>query len=244
MIFDPLYLILMAPFIVLGLIAQAWIRGAYRKWSMVANSRGMTGAQVAAAMLQSEGLMDITPARGGHGPLGSVRIEVAHGVLSDHYDPRERVIRLSENVYAGRSIAAAAIAAHETGHAIQHARRYAPLTIRSLAVPAAVTADKLVWILVLLGLLVSRGGGGGGGIFFMIALALYAAAVFLAVVSLPVEFNASGRALRALTDNGLLLGPEIGGARAVLGAAASTYVVAALMSIANMLYILLLAQRR
>ncbi len=222
-----LAMLLMVPFLVLGMAAQAWVLGSFRKWSRVALGRGMTGADVATSILRANGVHDVA-------------VEPWHGTLSDHYDPRGRVIRLSEGVYAGRSIAAAAIAAHETGHALQHATGYLPLTLRSLAVPAAISADKIVMILVFAGIFLQ----GLGGFFFFAAGCIYSVAVALALITLPVEFNASHRALVQLEGVGVIHPVEVGGARAVLSAAASTYVVAALASIATMLQYFLLAQRR
>lgn len=220
-------LLLLVPFMLLGLGAQAWVHGSFRKWSRVALSRGMTGADVAATILRANGVTD-------------VGIEPSHGTLSDHYDPRSRVIRLSEGVYGGRSIAAAAIAAHETGHALQHATGYVPLALRSLAVPAAISADKIVMILVFLGIFLQS----MGGMLFFIAGCIYSVAVVLALITLPVEFNASSRALAQLEGTGVVHQMEVGGARAVLTAAASTYVVAALVSIAMMLRFFLMAASR
>jgi hypothetical protein len=224
--YGPLILIVL-PFFVLGLAAQGWVMGSFRRWSRVALLRGMSGAEVAQYILQSNGVT-------------GVGVEVASGMLSDHYDPRTKVVRLSEGVYGGRSVASAAIAAHEVGHALQDAAGYAPLKLRSAAVPAAMAADKVVFVLILAGMFLQH----AGGVFFLMAGLIYAVTVALALVTLPVEFNASGRALAQLTNTGIVFHEEIDGARGVLTAAASTYVVAALASIATMLYYLMLASRR
>jgi len=221
-------LVFMCPFFVLGAIAQMWLRSTFQRWAQVGTARGVSGAQVASAILRRNDVTDVAvEASGG-------------GALSDHYDPRSRIIRLSPEVYSGRSIAAAAVAAHETGHALQHATRYAALGLRSAAVPAAISADKVTFILILIGGMLWRGGGNAGP-WFLAAGVIYSAAVVLSIITLPVEFNASRRALAQLRDGGIVTVPEADAARGVLTAAASTYVVAAIASIATMAYYLLLA---
>lgn len=224
MVFDPLYLLIAGPFLLLGMIAQYWVKSTFLRYARERLHAGLSGAEVADHVLRSNG-------------ISSVRIEPAQGMLGDHYDPRERVMRLSPDVYAGRSVAAAAVAAHEAGHALQHATGYAPLAVRSVAVPFAIAADKIVFLLILVGFMAQAFQ------LFFIAGCVYAFAVFLAFVTLPVEFDASRRALAQLTNTGVVYHHEVGGVRSVLTAAASTYVVAALASLATMLYFFMRARR-
>lgn len=224
-----IFLLLILPFMVLGFIAQIWVRSSFARWSRVPTTRGLTGAEVAALMLREAGVSD-------------VRIEQVRGyALSDHYDPRTRTLRLSAPVFAGRSVAAAAVAAHEAGHAIQHAYHYAPLALRNAAVPLAISADKIVGLLVMAGFMLMWMGIHVPALF-LAAGVVYSVAVVFALLTLPVEFNASRRALAALTDSGIVVLQEETGVRSVLFAAAATYVVATLMSIANLLYYLALAR--
>ncbi|MGI6350744.1 MAG: zinc metallopeptidase [Armatimonadota bacterium] len=223
------FLVLILLFVVLGFLAQMWVRSSFAKWSRVGTMRGLTGAEVAATVLRDAG-------------LSGVAIEPARGhALSDHYDPRTRTLRLSGPVYSGRSVAAAAVAAHEAGHAIQHAQRYAPLVLRNAAVPLAISADKVVGLLVMVGFMLMWMGAKAPALFLAAGI-IYGVAVFFALITLPVEFNASRRAMAALTDSGVVVMQEQAGVRSVLAAAASTYVVAALMSVANMLFYLALAR--
>lgn len=224
-LFDPLYWMLIGPTILLALLAQGWVKAAYGKWSKVRNTRGMTGAQAAAEMLQREG-------------VGDCRIEVTRGWLSDHYDPREKVLRLSPDVHNGRSVAAVGIACHEAGHALQHAHHYLPLAARNAIVPVASVGSQLAWPIIFGGILLAYLGGAGLGITVAkIGVVLFGATVIFQLITLPVEFNASGRAKAALQRNGVLTNAqEIGGVNAVLNAAAMTYIAAAIAALAQLLY--------
>lgn len=217
MYFDPQYLVIMIVALVLGFITQGYVNRAYRKWSQVPLATGRTGAQVARAMLDSEG-------------LHTVGIEMVSGSLTDHYDPRANVLRLSTDVYSSASVAAAGVAAHEAGHAVQHARGYAPAKIRMALVPAANIGSQASWVLIILGLWI-----GVTGLAWLGVIA-FAAAVLFQIVTLPVEFDASSRALGALSTTGLLPAEQVSGARNVLTAAALTYIAAALISVMQLLY--------
>ncbi|MGB3717844.1 MAG: zinc metallopeptidase [Candidatus Promineifilaceae bacterium] len=217
MFFSPYWLLFALPGIFLALWAQSRVKGAYKKYSKVQTARGVSGAQVARTLLDSEGLFD-------------VKIEESKGFLSDHYDPRSKVLRLSPDVYRKPSVTAAGIAAHEMGHAVQHSRGYIPLQLRSAIVPAAKFGSTLAPWLVILG-------------FFMrftalawVGVVLFGLAVIFTLVTLPVEFDASKRAKKLLVSNGVLIGNEIEGANKVLDAAALTYVAAAVASIGQLLY--------
>lgn len=211
------YLGIMILSVVLGLATQGYVNSAYRRWSNVGLSTGLTGAQVARAMLDSEGLFD-------------VGIERVPGNLTDHYDPKANVLRLSDDVYSSASVAAAGVAAHEAGHAVQHARKYVPATIRMALVPAANLGSNGAWILIILGLMI------GFTQLAWLGVILFAFAVLFQVVTLPVEFDASRRALAALGTTGALPQAQVAGARNVLTAAALTYLAAALISVLQLLH--------
>lgn len=219
--FDPLYLILALPGLLLGLWAQARVRGTFNKYSKVRTSRSMTGAEIARFLLDQQGLMD-------------VRIEETQGFLSDHYDPRTRVLRLSSDVYRTPSVAAAGVAAHEMGHALQHANGYAPLKLRSAIVPAVQFGSSLAPILFLIGFLLNFTSLAWLGII------LFGLAVLFSLITLPVEFDASKRAKALLANNGILMPQEASGVEKVLNAAALTYVAAAVAAIGQLLYYVLL----
>lgn len=224
---DPLYLILAAPGLLLGLWAQWRVKSTFRRYSEVGTSRGMSGAEIAASILQVKGIHD-------------VRIEPVEGFLSDHYDPRHKTLRLSPDVYHGRSVSAAGVAAHEVGHAIQHAERYAFLGMRSALVPAMSFASPLAVPIIIGGFLLSSFVGTGVGQLVTIAgLGLFAVVVLFQLVTLPVEFDASRRALAAIQGGGILHGQEVQGAKNVLSAAAWTYVAAAVSAILTLLYFLI-----
>lgn len=220
---------------VLGFGAQAYINSSYKKYSTVPNDAGMTGAQIARRMLDENGLQD-------------VEVVAVSGTLSDHYDPRTRVVRLSEGVYGETSVSAMAIACHECGHAVQHARGYAPMNIRSALVPVANLGSSLWLILLMAGLFLNMMS------LFWAGIALYAFAVLFHVVTLPVEFNASRRGLAYITGRGsqnvvnssyALAVPgntSATGAKQVLTAAALTYVVGALTSVMQLLYFIGMAR--
>ncbi len=217
MYFDPQYLVIMLVALALGFITQGYVNSAYRKWSRVGLATGRSGAEVARLMLDSEG-------------LHSVGIEMVSGHLTDHYDPRADVLRLSTDVYNGRTVAAAGVAAHEAGHAVQHARGYAPAKIRGALVPAANFGSQASWLLILVGMWI------GVLQIAWIGVAAFALAVLFQLVTLPVEFDASSRAMGALTTTGTLPQEQISGARNVLTAASLTYVAAALISVMQLLY--------
>ena len=212
-----IYFLLIIPSLLLGLWAQARVRSNMGKYSKVANIRGLTGAQTARQILDSQGLYDVP-------------VEESTGWLSDHYHPGQRALRLSRDVFHGRSVAAAGIAAHEAGHAIQHQQRYGPLQLRSAAVPTA-----------------NIGGWLGPGICFLgaimqtpellgIGVVLFALTTAFTLITLPVEFNASKRARELLVGHGILYADEMEGVNKVLNAAALTYVAAAVSSVMTLAY--------
>ena len=223
---DPLIWVLILPGIVLGGIAQSWVKSNLVKFSKVPLQQGLTGAEVARYILDSKGLRDVA-------------IEPSQGVLSDHYDPRGKVLRLSEAVYGIRSIAAAGIAAHEAGHAIQDAEDYLPLEARSAIVPFVRAGSAVAPLVFFGGLMI-----GSQPIIWAGAL-LFGVSSLFAVITLPVEFDASRRALKHLAGMGILSnGSEMDGARQVLRAAAWTYVAAAVAAVGSWAIYLLLSRRR
>ncbi len=221
--FDPLYLIFALPGLLLGLWAQAKVKGAFKKYSRVPTASGMTGAEVAAGILRD-------------GKVDDVKIEQVSGHLSDHYDPRSRTLRLSPQVYGSDSVAAAGIAAHEAGHALQHKTRYAPLALRSAIVPVAGLGSKLVMPLFIAGLFLQMAN------LMYAAVFLFTGVVIFQLITLPVEFNASARAKAVLTSSGIVSGDEANGVSAVLNAAAMTYVAAAVTALLQLLYFILRAR--
>lgn len=234
--FDPT-MILLLPAIALTIWAQAKVHSAYGHYSKVLNRRGLTGADVAEAILRDEGIA-LTSNPEQFSGSAAVGLEPVQGHLTDHYDPRARMLRLSEEVYHGTSVAALGIAAHEVGHAIQHARAYAPLTMRNVVYPICNVGTLAAWPLFIIGLIMSA------PIFLKLGIVLFTLAVFFTVLTLPVEFNASSRAMRALAHGGYLTDEELGGARKVLNAAAMTYVAAAAVSIMHLVRMLILANSR
>ncbi|MDD3243211.1 MAG: zinc metallopeptidase [Eubacteriales bacterium] len=222
--YDPTVLLLFAG-LILGLIAQSAVNGAFRKYSAVPSSAGWTGAQAARRILDENGLQD-------------VRIEMVSGRLSDHYDPRSKVLRLSQEVYESNSLAALGVAIHEAGHAMQHATGYGPLILRSTLVPLANIGSTLSWPIFLLGLLFSYQP------LLYVGIIAFGLAVVFQLVTLPVEFNASSRAMQMLDAGGYLTPEEQVGTRKVLRAAAMTYVASALASILQLLRLFMLAGRR
>lgn len=222
MFFDPLYLVIMGVGLVLSLGAQAWVKASVGKWKQVALRRGITGRDVAQAILDVEGIRD-------------VRIEQVEGFLSDHYDPTHKVLRLSPDNYHGHSVAAAGIAAHEVGHAIQDKVGYGPMRIRQAVVPLANIGTNIgVWM-VIIGAAVGLAGVAKLGVL------LFAGFVAFTLVTLPVEIDASNRAKRALAAGGFLDRRESEGVNAVLTAAAATYVAAAVTAVLQLLYFMLRA---
>lgn len=218
--FDYYYLILVVPALLLAIWAQVQVKTTYRKYSRVPNSRGMTGAYAAQAVLNFYGITD-------------VRIERVSGSLTDHYDPRSKVIRLSDGVYNSSTVAAIGIACHEAGHAAQHAENYAPIKIRNAIIPVCNIGSTIGIPLALIGWIFSF------SILIYVGLGLYAAVFIFQVATLPVEFNASRRAIKVIDETQLLRDDEIGGAKKVLASAAMTYVASMIVSLANLLRLLL-----
>lgn len=216
---DWLYIILVLPAVIFSMITSACVSSTFKKYSRVRNARGMTGADAAAAVLRANG-------------VSGVRIECVAGNLTDHYDPKANVIRLSESVYNAATPAAVGVAAHEAGHAVQYAQNYAPIRVRSAIVGLTNFGSKLSMPLIVLGLVLSSlcvYNVALSDFFFYLALAgvlLYGLCVVFQLVTLPTEFNASRRAMRAISDANLLTDDERRGARKVLTAAAMTYVAA------------------
>jgi len=222
--FDYTYVVYVLPALIFALYAQAKVQSTFARYLDVPNSYGFTGAEVARRLLDRNGLYDVA-------------VQMIPGSLTDHYDPRERVLRLSEDVYASNSIAAIGVAAHETGHALQHAEGYAPLAIRNSLVPVANLGSNLTWIFVIAGIILGLPSLINIGILFFIG------AVLFQIVTLPVEFNASRRALAMLSNEGFVAQSELRPIRSVLGAAAMTYVAATIMAIAQLLRLLAIRGR-
>ena len=219
--FDLSYLVLVVPAILLGLWAQARVQSTYARYSQVRAIRGITADQVARRILDANGLRDVS-------------IQRIAGSLTDHYDPRERVVRLSETVYGSPSIAAIGVAAHEVGHAVQHATGYAPLKLRTAIVSVTNIGSTLSMPLILIGIPLNSSR------LALVGVALFGLVAVFQLVTLPVEFNASSRALATLDGMDILGREELGGARQVLTAAALTYVAALIQSLAQLLRLLLL----
>lgn len=213
---------------ILSMIASFRVNSTFKKYSTARTRSGITGAQTAAALLQANGIYD-------------VQIQRVSGSLTDHFDPTSKTLRLSDSVYGSSSIAAVAVAAHECGHAMQHHFGYAPINIRGALVPVANFGSKISWILIMLGLAI---GGSGSLILLKLGILLFSAAVAFQIVTLPVEFNASARAMEQLEQRGLLYAEELKPARKVLSAAAMTYVAAAATSIIQLLRLISIMNRR
>lgn len=218
--YDIYFFILVIPAMLLSIIAQVKVKSAYVKYAKVTNSRGITGVHAAQSVLSFYGITD-------------VRIEAVAGRLTDHYDPRTNVIRLSEGVYSSNSLAAVGIACHEAGHAAQHAGSYAPIKIRNAILPVCNIGSRLGIPLAIIGYFV------GFEPLVSIGLLLYSLIAVFQLVTLPVEFNASNRAIKVIEENGLLLDDEVRGAKSVLRAAAMTYVAALIVALANVLRLFL-----
>ncbi|MDR1209648.1 MAG: zinc metallopeptidase [Clostridiales bacterium] len=230
---DALVLILLFAAIILSVAAQIKVKGTFRRYSGVPNRLGITGAAAARRLLAANGVRD-------------VRVEPIHGTLTDHYDPKARVVRLSEGVYDSASLSALGVAAHETGHALQHAEGYFPLTARGAIFPVVSFGSKLAFPLIFIGFIITSLSGvmGRYGIALVyIGIIMYAAVVAFQVITLPVEFNASARAIALLEDDRVLSPDEIPGARKVLFAAALTYVAAAAVALLQLLRLILAARR-
>lgn len=232
---DQTILLLIPPFI-FAIWAQVKVKSTYSKFSSVPSKSGMTGADVAKAILHAENIV-LSHDPSSMPPGSACGLEAIPGHLTDHYDPRDRVLRLSEEVYRGQSVAALGIAAHEVGHAIQHARLYSPLMMRNVIYPISNIGSSLAFPLFFIGLIFSF------PILLQIGIGLFTLAVFFTIITLPVELNASSRAMRALAGGGYLAEDELKGARKVLTAAALTYVAAAAMAVVNLLRMVLLSNR-
>lgn len=232
---DPTILILI-PALLLAGYAQLKVKSTYAKYAEVGTRSGMTGADVARAILADSGISYAgTTDQAGKGSCGLVSVP---GNLTDHYDPTARVLRLSEGVYNGRSVAALGVAAHEVGHAIQHHQGYGPLALRGMMYPLSNFGSSFAWILFIAGFFLQFQP------LLQIGIILFSAAVAFTLVTLPVEFDASRRALVALGRGGYLMEEEISGARKVLNAAALTYVAAAVMAVLQLLRMIMLSNSR
>ena len=221
-------MLLVLPALAFALWAQWKVQHTYHKWSKVPAANGLTGAQMAASIMRRNGVQDVT-------------IEEVGGVLSDHYDPRAKAVRLSHHNFRESSIAGIAVGAHEVGHVLQHAQGYAPLAVRSALAPVAGFGSMLAFPLFMIGLFF---GGGSAKLFMDLGILLFSGAVLFQVVTLPVEFDASKRALAQLTSSGAIAPQEVEGAMKVLDAAALTYVAAAAMAALQLIRLVLLRNSR
>ncbi len=222
--YDPTF-ILLIPALLLAIWAQATVQSNFSKYSKVRSNLGMTGADLARFILDSAGLYD-------------VRIELIPGSLTDHYDPRAKVVRLSQATYNSSSIAALGVVAHEIGHAIQHKERYAPLVVRNSIAPVAAFSSNLAWLFFILGLFTEFLGLARLGILLFLAVVLFS------IITLPVEFDASKRAVKILERSLMMPASELKGVKEVLTAAAMTYVASTLMAIMQLLRMILIARNR
>ena len=223
--YDPLYLILVLPAVLFALIASASVNSTFEKYQKQLSACRITGAEAARRVLDSHGLYD-------------VGIRMVAGKLSDHYDPRDNTIYLSEAVHNSTSTAAIGVAAHEAGHAVQHAENYLPIKIRAAIIPATNIGSRLAMPLILIGLLI--GAWGGNYLLAYVGVICFSLTAIFQLVTLPAEFNASARAMRSLENGGILSRDELRGARKVLTAAAMTYVAALAVSLAQLLRILII----
>lgn len=227
MYFDPTYMLVLIG-VVICLAASAKMRSTFSRYSRIRNHSGMTGREAAEQVLHRAGIYD-------------VRVEHVSGNLTDHYDPRSKVLRLSDATYGSASVAAVGVAAHECGHAIQHATGYAPLAFRSALVPVANFGSTIAWPLILIGLLFNSQ---SSVLFLNLGILAFSLAVLFQIVTLPVEFNASSRAIHMLSGNGMLYEDEVRATRKVLTAAALTYVAGAASAILQLLRIILISNSR
>ena len=225
--FDPTYILVLIG-VVICMAASAKMNAAFRKYARFQSHNQMTGREAAERILRSQGIYD-------------VRVEHIPGNLTDHYDPRNKVLRLSDAVYNASSVAAVGVAAHECGHALQHAKGYAPLSVRSSLVPIANFGSSIAWPLIIFGLFMR---GDMSAMLLNLGILAFSLAVLFQIVTLPVEFNASGRALKLLKNNGMLYESEVRDVRKVLSAAALTYVAGAASAVLQLLRILILAGGR
>jgi Zn-dependent membrane protease YugP len=217
---DPLYWIMMLPVIILSVFSSFLVKSAFNKYSKVANSRNITGKEMAEKLLERNG-------------LNHIRVLKADGFLSDHYDPSKKVIKLSSAVYEGKTIAAIGVAAHETGHAVQDAKSYSPLRLRNMMVPVASIGSNFSWIVIIAGMFLGAMG------LVKIGIVLFSVVVAFQIITLPVEFDASSRAKLMMKEYFLVSDTDMKGVSKVLNAAAMTYVAAAVSSIMTLLYFLI-----
>lgn len=223
--YDYYYFVLVVPAIILSLVAQAKVKSTYAKYAKIANTKRITGAQAAHNVLSHYGINNVT-------------IEQTSGKLSDHYDPRSNVIRLSPEVFSGSSIASIGIACHEAGHAAQHAQNYVPIKVRNVILPVANFGSSAGVLIAVMGYFL------GFGILVDIGIILFAAVVVFQLVTLPIEFNASSRALKVIGETGMLYEEEQKGAKKVLTAAAMTYVASLLVSLMSLIRLILRTNSR
>lgn len=223
--FDPLYLMLIGPALLLSILAQGFVKSTYSKYSKIMSAKGYSGAETARELLRINGIND-------------VEVTTTQGFLSDHYDPIKKVLKLSPDVFAGRTIASVGIAAHEVGHAVQHSIGYIPLKLRHGFFPVANIGSQLAFPLIMIGFFFKAFALAKLGILF------FTGAVIFQIITLPVEFNASKRALAMIENNGIVTSKEANGAKAVLDSAALTYVAAAAVAVMQLIYFLMLARRR
>lgn len=221
--FDPTYILVIIGALIC-LAASARVKGTFRKYDRVRSMSGMTGAQAAERILRAAGIDDVS-------------VQHVSGDLTDHYDPRNKVLRLSDSTYGSASVAAVGVAAHECGHAIQHQKSYAPLTIRGAIVPVANFGSAAAWPLIIIGMFINSH---TGTLLIDIGIICFSLAVMFQLVTLPVEFNASRRAIHILGETGILDSQELKGTKKVLGAAALTYVAGAAAAILQLLRLLIL----
>lgn len=221
--FDPTYWLIIVG-VAITLIASARVKSTFNKYSKVRSHSGITGAQAAESILHSQGIYDVS-------------VQHVNGNLTDHYDPRSKVLNLSDSTYSSSSVAAIGVAAHECGHAVQHANGYAPLVFRNALVPVANFGSGLSWVLIIVGLVINSN---SSQLLINLGILFFSAAVLFQLVTLPVEFNASRRAVTILSERGILYGEEVGQTKKVLSAAALTYVAAAAASILQLLRLVLL----
>lgn len=223
-------ILILIPAMIFAFVAQFKVKSTFDKYDKVRSARGMTGAEVARKILDMNG-------------LSHVRVEHVRGELTDHYDPRTNVVRLSESTYYSNSVAAIGVAAHEVGHAVQHATCYAPIKLRTAIIPMTRIGSGLAMPLFMIGLLLSYLSYGSlfGDYFMFAGIILFSFSTLFQLVTLPVEFNASHRALKTLENNGILVGSDLSGARNVLSAAAMTYVAALATSLAYLLRFIIIA---
>ena len=227
---DWTYIVLVMPALILAMAAQGKVSSTFNKYSRVQSHIGITGAEAARRIMEQNGIYDVS-------------IERVSGNLTDHNDPSRKVLRLSDSVYSSSSIAAIGVAAHETGHAIQHARNYAPLSLRSLMVPLANIGSRLSMPLILIGLLFSFASSMGNTLITL-GIIFFGLSVVFTIITLPVEFNASRRAIACLDESRILYSDEIDGAKKVLSAAAMTYVASTVVALANLLRLIVVFGNR